>query len=79
LKYRINDFENLTKDKNVLKRKVAYICCNILFTGNVINPFVPMKFEIEKQTINDLELFDWMKGEKVVFPFFNHIRSISKT
>ena len=28
----------------------------MLFTGNVINPFVAMKFEIDKLTINDLEL-----------------------
>jgi DNA mismatch repair protein MutS len=35
-----------------------------------------MKFEIDKQTINDLELFDKVKGEKSVFSLFNFTKSI---
>ena len=35
-----------------------------------------MKFEIDRQTINDLELFDKVKGEKSVFSLFNFTKSI---
>ncbi len=35
-----------------------------------------MKFEIDKQTINDLELFDKVRGEKSVFSFFNFAKSL---
>jgi DNA mismatch repair protein MutS len=35
-----------------------------------------MKFEIDKQTINDLELFEKVKGEKSVFSIFNFTKSI---
>ncbi len=35
-----------------------------------------MKFEIDKQTIDDLELFDKARGEKFVFSFFNFAKSI---
>ena len=38
-----------------------------------------MKFEIDKQTINDLELFERAKGEMSVFSFFNHTKSIGGT
>jgi DNA mismatch repair protein MutS len=35
-----------------------------------------MRFDIDKQTINDLELFDKVKGEKSVFSLFNFTKSI---
>lgn len=35
-----------------------------------------MKFDIDKQTTNDLELFEKIKGEKSVFSLFNHTKSI---
>lgn len=35
-----------------------------------------MKFEIDKQTISDLELFDKVKGEKSVFSFFEYTKSL---
>ena len=38
-----------------------------------------MKFEIDKQTINDLELYERTKGDKSVFSFFNQTQSIGGT
>lgn len=38
-----------------------------------------MKFEIDKQTINDLELFERVKGDRSVLSFFNHTKSIGGT
>jgi DNA mismatch repair ATPase MutS len=38
----------------------------------LLNLSAPVKFEIDKQTITDLELFERVKGEKSVFSFFNH-------
>jgi len=35
-----------------------------------------MRFEIDKQTTNDLELFEKVKGEKSVFSLFNFTKSI---
>jgi len=35
-----------------------------------------MKFEIDRQTINDLELFEKVKGEKSVFSLFNYTKSV---
>ena len=35
-----------------------------------------MKFEIDKQTINDLDLYDKRSEEKSVFSFFNHTKSL---
>lgn len=40
------------------------------------NRLKPMKFEIDKQTVNDLELFERTKNDKSVFSFFNHTKSI---
>lgn len=34
-----------------------------------------MKFDIDKQTINDLELYEKVKGEKSVFSLFNYTKS----
>lgn len=47
-----------------------------IVVSNIINRWNPMKFEIDKQTIDDLELFERTKGDKSVFSFFNHTRSI---
>ena len=35
-----------------------------------------MRFDIDKQTINDLELFEKVKGDKSVFSFFNFTTSV---
>jgi DNA mismatch repair ATPase MutS len=35
-----------------------------------------MKFDIDKQTANDLELFEKTKGEKSVFSLFNYTKSV---
>jgi DNA mismatch repair protein MutS len=45
----------------------------------LLNPSYTVKFEIDKQTITDLELFERVKGEKSVFSFFNHTKSIGGT
>ena len=40
------------------------------------NTVTIMKFEIDKQTTNDLSLFDNVRGEKSVFSLFNFTKSI---
>ena len=35
-----------------------------------------MKFEIDRQTINDLELFEKTKADKSVFSLFNYTKTI---
>jgi DNA mismatch repair ATPase MutS len=54
--------------------RIKHYCLSQFKNGKINYP--KMKFDIDKQTIGDLELFEKAKGDKSIFSYYNFTKSI---